>query len=112
MTGSELITTLRSQHPLLAPQAAEQIVTQVFQSMADALAHGDRIELRGFGSFGVKALPARQRRNPRTGAPVWLAAQRRPFFKAAKEMHARLNGGKEKTRELQEPSSPPVPVDN
>lgn len=52
--------------------------------MADALAQGDRIELRGFGSFGVKALPARQRRNPRTGTPVWLAAQRRPFFKAAK----------------------------
>ena len=111
MTGSELITALRSQHPLLAPQAAEQIVTQVFQSMADALAQGDRIELRGFGSFGVKALPARQRRNPRTGTPVWLAAQRHPFFKAAKEMHARLNGSKGKTRELQAHSSPPVPVD-
>ena len=111
MTGSELITALRSQHPLLTPQVAEQIVTQVFQSIADALAQGDRIELRGFGSLGVKALPARQRRNPRTGAPVWLAAQRRPFFKAAKEMHARLNGGKGKTMELQEPSSPSVPVD-
>ena len=112
MTGSELITALRSRHPLLAPQAAEQIVTQVFQSMAAALAQGDRIELRGFGSFGVKALPARQRRNPRTGTPVWLAAQRRPFFKAAKEMHARLNGGNGMTLELQEPSSPPVAVDN
>jgi hypothetical protein len=42
---------------------------------------------------------------------VWLAAQRRPFFKAAKEMHARLNGGKRKTGELQEHSTPPVPVD-
>ena len=112
MTGSELITALRNQHPLLAPQAAEQSVSQVFRSMADALAHGDRIELRGFGSFGVKALPVRQRRNPRTGTPVWLAAQRRPFFKAAKEMHARLNGSKGKALELQEPSSPPVPGDN
>ena len=111
MIGSELITALRSHHPLLTPQAAEQIVTQVFQSMADALAQGDRIELQGFGIFGVKALPARQRRNPRTGTPVWLAAQRRPFFKAAKEMHARLNGSKGKTRELQEHSSLMAPLD-
>ena len=73
MTGSELVTALRSQHPLLEPQAAERIVTQVFQSMADALAQGDRIELRGFGVFGLKALPERQRRNPRTGIGMKLS---------------------------------------
>src|SRR5690242_14880916 len=93
MTASELVSALMQQHPLLSIQAAERIVTQVFQSMTEALAQGERIELRGFGVFGVKAVAARSRRNPRTGAPVWLGAQRRPFFKAAKEMHRRLNGG-------------------
>jgi integration host factor subunit beta len=112
MTGSELVTALRSQHPWLTPQAAEHIVSQVFQSMVEALAQGDRIELRGFGVFGVKALSARQRRNPRTGALVWLAAQRRPFFKAAKEMHARLNESKGTTRESQEQCSATPPVDD
>ena len=111
MTGSELATALQGQYPWLDRQTAEQIVSQVFQSMAEALAQGERIELRGFGSFGVKALSARQRRNPRTGAPVWLAAQRRPFFRAAKEMHARLNGSKGQTLEPREHSSPPAPVD-
>ena len=74
MTGSELVTALLSQYPWLTQQTAEQIVSQVFQSMAEAFAQSERIELRGFGSFGVKALSARQRRNPRTGTPVWLAA--------------------------------------
>ena len=111
MTGSELVTALLRQYPWLAQQTAEQMVSQVFQSMAEALAQGERIELRGFGVFGVKALPARQRRNPRTGTLVWLTAQRRPFFKAAKEMHARLNGSKGQTLEPREHSSPPAPVD-
>jgi nucleoid DNA-binding protein len=68
--------------------------------------------LWGFGVFGVKAVPERQRRNPRTGAPVWLAVRHRPFFKAAKKMHARLNGGKGQLLEPQEHSSPPVPMDD
>jgi integration host factor subunit beta len=112
MTGSDLVTALRSQHPWLTPQAAKHIVSQVFQSMAEALAQGERIEPRGFGVFGVKALPARQRRNPRTGTLVWLAAQRRPFFEAAKEMHARLNRINGTTIEPQEQSSPTRPVDD
>jgi integration host factor subunit beta len=86
-------------------------LTTSFQSMAEALVQGERIALRGCGSCGVKALSPHQRRNPRTGAPVWLAAQHRPFFKAAKEMHARVNGSTGKTKELHEHSSPPAPVD-
>ena len=89
MTGRELIETVLQHYPQFSRQDGALIVKEIFQSLTAALVQGERIELRG---FGVKAVPARQRRNPRTGVPVLLTAQRRPFFKAAKEMHARLNG--------------------
>jgi len=92
MTGHELIDRVLHYYPQFSRQDGERIVKELFQSLSAALIQGERIELRGFGVFGVKAVPARQRRNPRTGAPVLLAAQRRPYFKAAKEMHVRLNG--------------------
>ena len=91
MTRHDLIVAFVHRHPQFSLAEGEAIVTQVFHSMTAALARGEKIELRGFGVFGVKMLTARQRKNPRTGAPVLVAAQRRPFFKAAKEMQARLN---------------------
>jgi integration host factor subunit beta len=67
-------------------------VNAMFNSMADVLAHGERIEIRGFGSFGVKQRCARQARNPKTGARVTVAAKGIPFFRAGKELLLEVNG--------------------
>ena len=63
----------------------------VLEEIAKALAVGDRVELRGFGAFSVKVRPARQGRNPRTGAPVSVEEKRVPFFRTGKELRERLN---------------------
>jgi integration host factor subunit beta len=60
--------------------------------MAEALAQGERIEIRGFGSFSVKHYPARERRNPKTGESILVAASKTPFFKVAKELRLRVDG--------------------
>jgi integration host factor subunit beta len=65
----------------------------VLDEIAAALAKGDRVELRGFGAFSVKVRPARQGRNPRTGAPVRVEEKRVPFFRTGKELRERLNDG-------------------
>jgi integration host factor subunit beta len=62
------------------------VVNTIFESMADALRHGQRIEIRGFGSFQVKIREAREGRNPKTGEPVHISAKRTPFFKVGKEL--------------------------
>jgi len=67
-------------------------VTAIFDQIADALAHGGRVELRGFGAFSVRGRPARAGRNPRTGEAVKVRAKSVPFFKAGKELRVRLNG--------------------
>ncbi len=63
---------------------AEQLVKEILNSMANALARGDRIELRGFGTFGVKELEPRTGRNPKTGIAVAVPERRRAFFRAGK----------------------------
>jgi integration host factor subunit beta len=68
------------------------VVNAVLDSMIGVLADGDRIEIRGFGSFVVKHRRAREGRNPKTGAPVSVAAKRVPFFKVAKELKLRVEG--------------------
>ena len=62
------------------------MVNTIFESMAEALRHGQRIEIRGFGSFQVKIREAREGRNPKTGEPVHISAKRTPFFKVGKEL--------------------------
>jgi integration host factor subunit beta len=69
----------------------EKIVNTVFKAITDALANGDRVELRGFGAFSVKHRPARTGRNPRTGKPVHVEEKYVPYFKAGKELRERLN---------------------
>ncbi len=68
------------------------MVNAVFDSMTDALAKGERIEIRGFGSFIVKQRAAREGRNPRTGAVVSVAAKKVPLFKVGKELRLRVDG--------------------
>ena len=71
---------------------AELIVVTIFDQIATALAHGERVELRGFGAFRVKQRNARIARNPMTGETVQVDEKAAPFFEAGKELRARLNG--------------------
>jgi integration host factor subunit beta len=93
MIKSELVARIAERHPHLLHKDAERIVQTIFDEISRALARGDRVELRGFGAFSVKARPARVGRNPRTGAPVTVDEKRVPFFKTGKELREKLNGG-------------------
>ncbi|MFN3231412.1 MAG: integration host factor subunit beta [Alphaproteobacteria bacterium] len=91
MIKSELIQQLADENPHLYHRAVERIVSTIFDEIGDALARGDRVELRGFGAFSVKQRPARVGRNPRTGDAVHVPAKAVPFFKTGKELRERLN---------------------
>ncbi len=96
MVKSELIMRLAELNPHLYQRDIERIVSTVFEEVSQALARGDRVELRGFGAFSVKRRAARVARNPRTGAAVNVAEKHVPFFKTGKELRLSLNqGGKE-----------------
>ncbi len=91
MTKSELIQRLAEQNPHLYQRDVERIVATIFDEISSALAEGDRVELRGFGAFSVKARDARIGRNPRTGEAVNVSKKFVPFFKAGKDLRDRLN---------------------
>lgn len=91
MTKSELIQHLAEQNPHLYQRDLEKIVVTVFEEIAQALARGDRVELRGFGAFSVKRRDARTGRNPRTGESVDVTEKFVPFFKTGKQLRERLN---------------------
>lgn len=93
MLRSELIAKLAKKHPHLAAHDLERAVSIILDEIADALARGDRVELRGFGAFSVRHREARRGRNPRTGDTVDVPAKSVPFFKAGKELRSRVNGG-------------------
>jgi integration host factor subunit beta len=88
---SELVQKLAERHPTLGPREIELIVATFFGEIAERLARGGRVELRGFGAFSTRARDARTGRNPRTGETVDVNAKRVPYFKPGKEMRARLN---------------------
>jgi integration host factor subunit beta len=90
---SELIDRISAQNPHLYRQDAEKIVNAIFSEIADAMARGDRVELRGFGVFFVKLRESRTGRNPRTGALVSVESKAVPFFRSGKEMRSLLNPG-------------------
>jgi integration host factor beta subunit len=77
---------------ILSRKESEQVVNIVFDAMKDALQHGDKVEIRGFGSFTIRERGAREARNPKSGAIVRIAAKRTPFFKTGKELRERVNG--------------------
>jgi integration host factor subunit beta len=91
MTKSELILKLAERNPHLFHRDVERIVTTIFDEITEALARGDRVELRGFGAFSVKQRDARTGRNPRTGASVPVVEKVVPFFKTGKQLRDRLN---------------------
>jgi integration host factor subunit beta len=92
MTKRDLIDEVNKRFPHLSRRDSEVIINAIFDSMVEALAQGDRIEIRGFGSFVVKHRRARQGRNPKSGVLVSVAAKRVPFFKVGKELRFRVDG--------------------
>jgi integration host factor subunit beta len=92
MTKSQLIQTLANANPHLYLRDVERIVNTIFDEITDALATGDRVELRGFGTFSLRQRGARTGRNPRTGEAVAVPEKALPFFKTGKELRDRLNG--------------------
>ena len=91
MTKSQLIQRLAERNPHLYHRDVERIVNTIFEEIAEALARGERVELRGFGAFSVKKRGARSGRNPRSGETVHVAEKFLPFFKTGKELRERLN---------------------
>jgi integration host factor subunit beta len=91
MIKSELIAKLAAENPHLTQRDVERVVGVILERVINALEHGGRVELRGFGAFSVRSRPARAGRNPRTGDPVDVRAKHVPFFKSGKELRARLN---------------------
>jgi integration host factor subunit beta len=91
MIKSELVRKLAEHDPHLSRHNFEKIVDAILHTIRDGLARGDRVELRGFGTFALRKHAARMSCNPRTKDPVSVSEKVVPAFKAAKEMQQRLN---------------------
>jgi len=91
MTKSELIEVLAQKQPQLAYRDIELAVKTILEYMSASLSSGERIEIRGFGSFSLHFRPARSGRNPKSGEPVSLPAKYVPHFKPGKELRERVN---------------------
>jgi len=90
MNRSDLIEIL-SKESGLTKRMAEEIVDSVFNSMTNALARGERVEIRGFGNFKVKAYDGYTGRNPKTGELIEVKPKKMPFFKCGKELKERVD---------------------
>lgn len=91
MTKSELIEQLTDGHEILSKRDAEIVINLIFGGIGNALAQGDRVEIRGFGSFSVRERDAREARNPKSGELVKIPSRKTPFFKTGKELRERVN---------------------
>ena len=91
MTKSELIDRLAARFPQLVAKDAELAVKMILDAMAESLAKGERIEIRGFGSFGLNYRPPRTGRNPKSGEKVQVPEKHVPHFKAGKELRERVD---------------------
>jgi integration host factor subunit beta len=91
MTKSELIARLAGRYPLLVAKDPEVVVKAILDAMITALVKGRRIEVRGFGSFGINHRPPRTGRNPKTGEKVSVPEKFVPHFKAGKELRERVD---------------------
>jgi integration host factor subunit beta len=91
MTKSELIARLAERFPQLVAKDADFAVKMILDAMSEALVRGDRIEIRGFGSFALNYRPPRTGRNPKSGEKVDVPAKWVPHFKAGKELRERVD---------------------
>jgi integration host factor subunit beta len=90
MTKADLVEVI-SEHVSLSKKDTGIVVNLVLDNIGDALARGDKVELRGFGSFRVKQRRSRRARNPRTGTSVFVPAKLIPFFKASNDLKSIVN---------------------
>ncbi len=104
MTKSELIDAIARRHSHLGHKDIDLAVKSLLEQMAQSLSEGDRIEIRGFGSFSLHYRPPRKGRNPKTGDAVSLSAKYVPHFKPGKELRDRVN-----SNSLSTPPTPPAP---
>ena len=95
MTKSDLIAQLAERFPQLVAKDADLSVKMILEAMAEALSNGDRIEIRGFGSFALNYRPPRVGRNPKSGEKVHVPEKWVPHFKAGKELRERVDGSLE-----------------
>lgn len=91
MTKSELVEIIAEAHGEITRREAEVVVNEIFSAISDALASGDRVELRGFGSFTTKRRNPRVGRNPKTGESVQVPSKVIPHFKPGKELRDRVD---------------------
>ncbi len=90
MTKSDIVKKL-SENMQLKKKIAEEVIETIFGSMKEALVNGDKVEIRGFGTFKVKNYKAYEGRNPRTGEIINVKPKKLPFFKIGKELKDKLN---------------------
>jgi integration host factor subunit beta len=105
MTKAELVEDV-ARAAELTKKDAERLVEIVFESIIETLNHGEKIELRGFGSFRVRERGARRGRNPKTGDPVDIPAKRVPYFKPGKELKELINEDEEAGSKTADPPDP------
>src|ERR1041385_7764706 len=113
MTKAELVEDV-ARAAELTKKDAERLVEIVFESIIETLNHGEKIELRGFGSFRVRERGARRGRNPKTGDPVDIPAKRVPYFKPGKELKELINeheDGEQSTAKTETNSPEAKPVE-
>ncbi|MFA5699719.1 MAG: integration host factor subunit beta [Desulfuromonas sp.] len=91
MTKSELIEQLLETNVCSNKKESELVVNTIFDSITTALTVGDRVEIRGFGSFSVRERDTRQARNPKSGEVIQIPAKKAPFFKTGKELRQRVD---------------------
>ena len=111
MTRSDLVVQLAERFGQLTIRDTEFAVKTMLDAMSDALARGHRIEIRGFGSFGLNYRPPRTGRNPKSGEKVQVPEKYVPHFKAGKELRERVDGSNEDpavAASAPEPASEPV----
>lgn len=94
MTKSELIDAIAAEQPQLAHKDVELAVNGLLERMSAALAEGDRIEVRGFGSLSLHHRPARVGRNPKTGETVPVPEKKVPHFKPGRDLRERVDRGR------------------
>ncbi|MFC1890674.1 HU family DNA-binding protein [Thermodesulfobacteriota bacterium] len=90
MTREELIRTVERTHPQLGREEASIVVQTLFSSMKEALVHGEKVEIRGFGSFKIHMHKAREGRNPKTGEQVFITSRRTLLFRTGKALNERI----------------------
>lgn len=91
MNRSELLYRMALKHPKIDAAAIDMASREIFDIMSDTLVKGDRIEIRNFGSIGVKMMPPKQGRNPKTGERLMVPAKPKVFFTPGKPLKERVN---------------------